>query len=136
MSQRYLIVVVFNLSKALNDCVQELQYWKSFVDNQLHSYAHDPLIIFAASYADVVKSQGLDPALKAKQVIETSFGDRYPHEAVFLDCQQKYSPGLETISEYIKKFLTISQKNVETKSYLLLFCMICRDTIIANSANS
>ena len=112
-----LIIVVFNLSKVLNECVQELRFWQSFINNQLKSTAHYLPILFVASYADIVKSQGLDPAKEAKNVIQTSFGEKCCHEVVFLDCQQKYSSGLQTISANIAKLCSKFQESniVETK---------------------
>ena len=118
-----LIIVVFNLSKSLSECVQELQFWQLFINNQLRSCAHYPPIIFVASYADIVKLQGLDSAHEAKQVIRTSFGEKYHHEVVFLDCRQKYSTGLQIISEHIAKLCTKFQESsiVETKVHILLY---------------
>ena len=61
-SQGFLIIVLFNLSKDLKECVQELRFWQLFINNQLRSCDHYPPIIFVASHADIVKSRGLDPA--------------------------------------------------------------------------
>ena len=118
-----LIIVVFNLSKSLSECVQELQFWQLFINNQLRSCAHYPPIIFVASYADIVKLRGLDSAHEAKQVIRTSFGEKCHHEVVFLDCRQKYSTGLQIISEHIAKLCTKFQESsiVETKVHILLY---------------
>ena len=122
-SQGCLIIVLFNLSKDLSECVQEVQFWQLFINNQLRSCTRYPPIMFVASYADVVKSQGLDPAKKVKQVIETSFGEKFHDQFMFLDCRQKYSPGLQTISESIIKYCSTYQENnvIETKIHLLLY---------------
>ena len=122
-SQGCLITVVFNLSKDIDDCVQELQFWKLFIDNQVGLCNHYPPIIFVASYADIVKLQGLDPSDKAKQVIETSFGEQGCHKVVFLDCRLMYSPGLQIISDSITKYCSKYQEsnNVKIKIHLLLY---------------
>ena len=87
----------------LNECVKELHFWQLFINNQVRISAHYPVIIFVASHADIVKAKGLDPACEAKKVIQVSFGEKFHHQVVFLDCRQKYSPGLQTISDNVTR---------------------------------
>lgn len=122
-SQGCLVIIVFNLSKALNECIQELQFWQLFINNQVRLSAHYPSIMFVASHADIVKAKGLDPASEAKKVIQASFGERFRDQVVFLDCRQKYSPGLQTISDNITRCCSDYQANtvVESNVHLLLY---------------
>ena len=121
--QGCLIIIVFNLSKAHSECVQELHFWQLFINNQVRSCALYPPIIFVASHADIVKSRGLDPAHEAKQVMQTAFGNKCDHKIVFIDCRQKYSTGLQTISEHIEKLSSKFKQNsiIDTKVHLLLY---------------
>jgi ankyrin repeat protein len=122
-SQGCLVIIVFNLSKALNECIHELHFWQLFVNNQVRLSAHYPPIMFVASHADVVKAKGLGPACEAKKVIEASFGGKFHDQIVFLDCRQKYSPGLQTISDNIARYCSEYQGStvVESKVHLLLY---------------
>ena len=122
-SKGCLVIIVFNISKALNECVQELQFWQLFINNQVRLSAHYPSIMFVASYADIVKAKGLDPASEAKKVIQASFGEKFRYQVVFLDCRQKYSPGLQTISDNITRCCSEYQAStvIESKVHLLLY---------------
>ena len=122
-SKGCLVIIVFNLSKALNECVQELQFWQIFINNQVRLSAHYPSIMFVASHADIVKAKGLDPACEAKKVIQASFGEKFHDQVVFLDCRQKYSSGLRIISDNITRYCSDYQTStvVESKVHLLLY---------------
>ena len=122
-SQGCLVIIVFNLSKALNECVQELHFWQLFINNQVRLSAHYPSIMFVASHADIVKAKGLDPASEAKKVIQASFGEKFRDQVVFLDCRQKYSPGLQTISDNVITWCSEYQTStvIGSKIHLLLY---------------
>jgi hypothetical protein len=122
-SQGCLVIIVFNLSKALNECIHELHFWQLFVNNQVRLSAHYPSIMFVASHADIVKAKGLDPSCEAKKIIGASFGEKFRDQTVFLDCRQKYSPGLQTISDNITKCCSKYQRStvIESKIHLLLY---------------
>ena len=122
-SQGCLVIIVFNLSKALNECVKELQFWQLFINNQVRLSAHYPSIMFVASHADLVKAKGLDPASEAKKVIQASFGEKFRDQIVYLDCRQKYSPGLQMISDNVIRCCFDYQEStvVESRIHLLLY---------------
>ena len=122
-SKGCLVIIVFNLSKALNECIQELHFWQLFINNQVRLSAHYPSIMFVASHADIVKAKGLDPASEAKKVIQTSFGEKIRDQVVFIDCRQKYSPGLQIISDSITRYCSEYQGStiVELKVHLLFY---------------
>ena len=122
-SQGCLVMIVFNLSKVLNECVQELHFWQLFINNQVRLSAHYPSIMFVASHADIVKAKGLDPACEAKKVIQASFGEKFRDQVVFLDCRQKYSPGLQTISDNMTRCCSEYQgsTSIESKAHLLFY---------------
>ena len=126
-SKGCLVMIVFNLSKALNECVQELHFWQLFINNQVRLSDHYPSIMFVASHADIVKAKGLDPASEAKKVIQASFGEKFRDQIIFLNCQKKYSPGLQIISDNIAKCCsdyqgsTVIESNIHLLHYLIKF---------------
>ena len=79
--------------------------------------------MFVASHADIVKAKGLDPACEAKKVIQASFGEKFRDQVVFLDCRQKYSLGLQTISDNITRCCSEYQSStvIGSKIHLLLY---------------
>ena len=93
ISKGSLILLVYNLSKGEEECIHELQYWKSFIHNQ----STDPSIIVIASHADVVLLKGKDPVEKAHKVVKLAFGEQSCYTIV-IDCRREVSDGLEAVA--------------------------------------
>ena len=102
-----LILLVYNVSKGKEECIQELQYWKSFIDNQ----SKDPSIIVIASHADIVRSQGQDPLQKARQIVKIALGEQTCY-TIAIDCRLEASDGLEAVSAGIKGHCDYHCKNI------------------------
>ena len=112
-----LILVVFDLSKSKKECIQELKYWKSFIDNQ----SKNSSINVIASHADIVKSQGQDPVLKAQQVIQVSFGEQSCY-VIVIDCRLEASDGLEAVSASITGHSDKYHQNLQQTDPKVHFC--------------
>ena len=126
-SQGSLVMIVFDLSKNLRECVFEVQYWMSFTDIQfkkVHHQSHPILIV--ASHADIVKSQGEIPDNKAKQVLDMAFGTRnISYDIVVADCKVEISDGVNTVSAKILSLYHIYYKefNVSIQDHFLKYVL-------------
>ena len=103
LSQGSLMMIVFDLSKNVRECVLEVQYWVSFIDNQFRKvHPQNPAILIVASHADIVKSGGANPDHKAKRVLNTAFGTRtVNYNLVVVNCKVEISDGLKAVSAKI-----------------------------------
>ena len=129
-----LVMVMFNLSKSVNECVQEVQYWRSFIDNQLKSSSQTPVVFIVASYADVVKLQGQNPLQKAQEVVQTSFGEINEYQIIVLDCRLEFSADLQTLATLITKHCTNYQKRVVTDIKLEFLRYLIRTYLVRKVA--
>ena len=111
-SQGYLTMIFINISKHLDQCISQLQFWTSFVDNQFRNRT-SPLIIIC-SHADIAKAQGEDPDQKVKQVLKDTSGHKaINYITVLADCRLVVSDGIEMVCNKMSQLHDLYNKGLE-----------------------
>ena len=117
MTHGCLRVLVIDLSKSVQKCVLELQYWKSFIDNLFISQCSRRQrleLVIVASHADIVNSKGENPDHKSEQIVRNAFGDQGDSYSVIVtDYRMNMSKGLKTISNRISTLSNEYKKNLD-----------------------
>ena len=126
LSKDCLVLIVFDVSKHEEECIQELRYWKSFIDNQ----SKEPSIIVIASHADIViQSQEQDAVQRAQRAVKIALGEKGYDSIIVTDCRLEASDHLETVSAVIKQRCTDycqTFQHIDTKIHF------CKHVIQAN----
>ena len=111
-SQGYLTVIFIDISKSLDECISQINFWTPLVDNQFRNRT-SPLIIIC-SHVDVAKAQGEDPEQKAKKVLkDISSHKTVNYITILADCRLMVSEAIETVSSKMSQLHDLYNKGLE-----------------------
>ena len=101
-----IFLLVVNLSESDEVIKRNIRYWLSFLENQCTSVSSKPHVIVIGSHADILKSSGEDPKLKASIITSLlTAPQRSSLEFagfVDLDCQYADSAGMRELHRVLK----------------------------------